>query len=90
MPSYIFLVKSSGRSLSPTEKVLVDIVNSPLSVEILYNVINNLRIEAGISDYEVRQLLIDEFNDWDKWTFKLFKQWKHTFTLTCVCLTILV
>ena len=66
MPSYIFLVKSSGRSLSPTEKVLVDIVNSPLSVEILYNVINNLRIEAGISDYEVRQLLIDEFNDWDK------------------------
>lgn len=66
MPSYIFLVKSSGRSLSPTEKVLVDIVNSPLSVEILYNVINTLRIEAGMSDYEVRQLLINEFNDWDK------------------------
>lgn len=66
MPSYIFLVKSSGRSLSPTEKVLVDIVNSPLSVEILYNVINTLRIEAGISDYEVRQLLVNEFNDWDK------------------------
>ena len=66
MPSYIFLVKSSGRSLSPTEKVLVDIVNSPLSVEILYNVINTLRIEAGLSDYETRQLLINEFNDWDK------------------------
>ena len=66
MPSYIFLVKSSGRSLSPTEKVLVDIVNSPLSVEIIYNVINTLRIEAGMSDYEVRQLLINEFNDWDK------------------------
>lgn len=66
MPSYFFLVKSSGRSLSPTEKALVDIVNSPLSVEILYNVINTLRIEAGISDYEVRQLLVNEFNDWDK------------------------
>lgn len=60
------MLKSSGRSLSPTEKVLVDIVNSPLSVEILYNVINTLRIEAGLSDYEVRQLLVNEFNDWDK------------------------
>jgi len=66
MPSFVFIYKSSGKSLSLTEKTLIDIVNSPLSVEILYDAICQIRLKANLSDYEVRQILAQCYNDWDK------------------------
>lgn len=66
MPSFLLIYKSSSKSLSLTEKTLIDIVNSPLSVEILYDAIREIRLKAGLSDYEVRQILSECLNDWDK------------------------
>lgn len=67
MPNmFLLLYRSAAKKLTPTEQLLKSIVESPLSVEILYDVITSLRLKAGLSDYEARQILQECFNDWDK------------------------
>ena len=63
---FLLLYRSAAKKLTPTEQLLKSIVESPLSVEILYDVVTSLRIKAGLSDYEARQTLKECFNDWDK------------------------
>lgn len=63
---FLLLYRSAQKKLTPTEQAIKSVVESPLSVEILYDVITELRLKAGLSDYEARQIIIDNYNDWDK------------------------
>ena len=63
---FLIMYRRDAKKLTPTEKVLKSVVESPLSVEILYDVVTSLRLKAGLSDYEARQIITECFNDWDK------------------------
>jgi len=48
------------------EEILKQIIESPLVIEILYDAIHTIQYEAGLSDYETKEILINSYNDWDK------------------------